>query len=372
MCHVASGDRWAGAEVQVATLLRALAERGDLSLSAILLNEGRLAEELRSAGIAVNVFPEKNMGFFAILRRATEQLRRHPPQVLHSHRYKENLLAAMLARRCGVPIVVRSQHGMPEPFSGWKNLKQRFLQFVDRQVARSSTNAVIGVSQELTERLVKTTGSDKVVLIHNGIALDRVCSSFTSAEAKGRLGLPQDAPVIGNAGRLEPVKRLDIFLETARRVSAQLPEARFVLVGEGREEAPLRQMVDRMGIADRVLFTGHRDDVFDVLRAMDVFLLTSDHEGLPMVLLEAQCLGVPVVARRVGGVGEVIHHDVDGMLIDSDQPEQLAQFCVKLLADPGRLSRMAAAGRESVHEFDVRKSAAQVAQLYFSLCGIEN
>ncbi len=370
VCHLASGDRWAGAEVQVATLLRALAQRGDLALSAILLNPGRLEEELSSAGIEVTVFPESQMGFFAILRQATQQLRRHPVRILHSHRYKENLLAALLARRCAVPVVVRSQHGLPEPFSGWKNMKQRCLHYADRQVARWATDAVIGVSQELAEQLRQQTRANNVVLIRNGIAVDRVHSALTASEAKARLGLPTGALVVGNAGRLEPVKRLDIFLETARQISSSLPEARFLLVGEGREAGRLRDLASRLGFEDRVLFTGHRDDVYDALRAMDVLLLTSDHEGLPMVLLEAQCLGVPVVARCVGGVPEVLRHEAGGVLVDSSQPEELAAACVKLLSDPAHRRSLAAAARDAVREFDVQKSAAEVARLYFSLCRI--
>jgi glycosyltransferase involved in cell wall biosynthesis len=366
---VASGDRWAGAEVQVATLLRALAERGDLALSAILLNEGRLAQELRSGGIPVIVFPESQLGFLAILRKAGELLRRKPVQVLHSHRYKENLLAAWLARRCGVPVVVRSQHGRPEPFSGWRHLKQRILQFTDRQVARWATDAVIGVSQQLAEQMRQRAGSSNVVLIRNGIAVDRVDSALTPAQAKARLGVPADALVVGCAARLEPIKRLDLFLEAAHRISAQHPQTRFVLVGEGKEERPLRDLAHKLGLTGRVMFTGHRDDVYDVMRAMDVLLLTSDHEGLPMVLLEAQCLGVPVVARCVGGVAEVLRQDA-GILVDSSDPAQLAQACGKLLSDSGMRSRLGTVGREAVREFDVRKSATEVARLYFSLCRI--
>jgi glycosyltransferase involved in cell wall biosynthesis len=259
---------------------------------------------------------------------------------------------------------------LPEPFSGWKHLKLSCLEFSDRLVARWATDAVIGVSQELAQQLRQRTGSNKVILIRNGIALDRVHSALSAAQAKTRLGLPADALVVGNAGRLEPIKRLDLFLEAARLISAQFPKARFLLAGEGREAEHLRDLARALGLEDRVLLTGHRDDVHDVLRAMDVFLLTSDHEGLPMVLLEAQCLGVPVVARRVGGVAEVLRHDATGLLVDSAQPGELAAACVKLLTDPGARSRMADAGREAVRQFDIQKSAAEVAQLYFARCGI--
>src|SRR5207249_3695 len=97
VCHIVSGDRWAGAEVQVATLLRAMAGRNGLRVAAIVLNEGRLADELQTAGVEVRVIPESRNGFFQIYRQAASFLREHPADVLHSHRYKEDILAAVLA-----------------------------------------------------------------------------------------------------------------------------------------------------------------------------------------------------------------------------------------------------------------------------------
>ena len=127
VCHIASGDLWAGAEAQIATLLRNLAARKELELCAILLNPGRLAREVQSIGIEVKVLPESQTGFFEIYSQAAGFLNNRGVRILHSHRYKENVLAAMLARRCRIPFVVRTQHGLPEPVKGIGHLKQRCL-----------------------------------------------------------------------------------------------------------------------------------------------------------------------------------------------------------------------------------------------------
>ena len=371
VCHVASGDRWAGAEVQLGTLLKALARRKDLGVSAIFLNEGHLAEEARRCGIDVCVVPESRYHFFQILSKATRFLNEKNVRILHSHRYKENLLAALLARRCGVPFHVCSRHGAPEPFTGWRRYKQDLIQALDRLVARYSADGVISVSEELRGQLMRYLPANKVVAICNGIDEEKVFSTFSVSEAKQRLGVPAECWVIGTAGRLDPVKRLDIFLAAAQQIAASQPSARFVIAGEGKEEASLRALARTLGLQDRVLFLGHRSDVFDVLRAVDIFVLCSDHEGLPMALLETLYLGVPVVARPVGGVAEVIQDGVNGIWVESCEPSALAAACLGLLHDDARRILLARAGAELIaKKFTADRSADQVAQVYRSLSDV--
>ncbi len=371
VCHVASGDRWAGAEVQVATLLKALAARQEFNLSAILLNAGRLASEIEGCGIPVALIPESQTGFLSIRKHAERFLAGRSVQILHSHRYKENLLAAWLARKCGIPVLVRTQHGLPEPFHGYRNLKHRFLHRLDTFVARRATDCVISVSEELRSRLIRDLPSDKISTIPNSVSLGGVRSPLSPEEAKRRLGIPEGAAVVGIVGRLEPIKRIDLFLAAGREIARQLPATRFVIAGEGSENARLRKLAHDLNIADHVFFLGHRDDIYDVLRSFDILVICSDHEGLPTVLLEALHLGVPVVARRVGGIGEVIEDRQTGMLLDSNQPSALAQACLQLLRDNDLRRVLQAAGRVRVREqYDSGEAAAKVAALYRSLCGV--
>lgn len=369
VCHVASGDRWAGAEVQIATLLKFLARDERLALCAILLNRGRLAQAIEGQGIPVKVIPEEKTSFRRTVREAARFLATRRIQVIHSHRYKENLLGAWLARRCGIPCRVRTQHGLPEPQSGYRALKQGILHSLDQYVARRATERVISVSAEMTRQLTRRLSPQKVVTIPNGIDVESSHSQFNMAEAKQRLGIARDRPVIGTAGRLEPVKRLDIFLKAAAEVAARRPDAVFVIAGQGREEAPLAALARSLGIGNQVLFLHHRDDIHDVLRAFDVLVLSSDHEGLPMVLLEALALGVVVVARAVGGIPEVIQDGTNGILVDSADPRTLAEACLGVLADRARAERLIRAGIESVEKnFGAARTTERVAQLYLALC----
>jgi glycosyltransferase involved in cell wall biosynthesis len=365
VCHVASGDRWAGAESQLAGLLTALQRVDDLSVSAIFLNEGRLAAEARQAGVEVCVFPEAEWSFLKICSEASRFVRSKRIQVLHSHRYKENLIAALVARRCHVPVHVSSSHGAPEPFAGSKHYKQRGIQLLDGLMARYSTDLVVSVSEDLRRQLIRHIPFAKVVTVYNGIDERQVFSALTVAEAKRRLGIPPDYGVVGTVGRLDPVKRLDIFLAAAQEIVSSEANTKFVIAGEGDEEQTLRRLTHDLQLDDQVLFLGHRDDVFDVLRAMDVLVFCSDHEGLPMALLEALYLGVPVVARPVGGIAEVIQNGVSGVFVDSSDPRALAKECVNVLRDADGRKRMAEAGIRLVSaKFTAGNSAAEVARLY--------
>jgi glycosyltransferase involved in cell wall biosynthesis len=199
--------------------------------------------------------------------------------------------------------------------------------------------------------------------------MSSVRSELSACEAKRRLNLSGDCQVVGYAGRLAPIKRLDVFLAAAKEISRRRPETQFVIVGEGIEDLRLRQIAAASGLSSRVLFLGHRDDIYDVLRAFDIFVLCSDHEGLPMVLLEALYLGVPVVARRVGGIPEVLQDEVSGLLVDSADPRILAEACLRILNDSGLRTRLAEAGcSRMASAFSAEQTADRVSDLYLSLC----
>ena len=364
VCHLVSGDTWAGAEAQVAALLRGLCRLRELRVSVILLNEGRLAEELRCAGAVVKVIPESSLSYVAIVRQAAEFLREQGVQVLHSHRYKENLLAATLGTILRIPTQVRTVHGMREPFRGWSGVRHLLIHGLDHWTGRFAADAVISVSDGMAQRLAAMYGASKVAVIRNGVETNRLHSRYGRAEAHELIGCPP-APVVGIAGRLVPVKRLDLFLKMAASIRRQMPSTEFVIAGEGPERARLMEQARALGIESSVHFLGHREDIHDVLRAMDVLVMCSDHEGLPMTLLEALWLDVPVVGRHVPGIREVLRDGQYGLCIEGEDPEALATACLRLLRNPGLAQSLCkAASRYIAQEFSAENNTAEVAQLY--------
>ena len=148
---------------------------------------------------------------------------------------------------------------------------------------------------------------------------------------RARLGIPVDAPVIGGVFRLYPEKRPLLWIEVARHVARSHPEAWFVMVGQGILKREIEQTARRFGIVERLLLPGVVDNVLPMMRAFDVFLLTSFGEGLPNVVLEAQSAGLPVVATNAGGVVEAVQPGVTGWIVDSPNAELLAERVTALL-----------------------------------------
>jgi len=337
-------------------------------------------------GIPLRVIPESKHGLREIVQEASEFLAGRNVAVIHSHRYKENLIAVWVARRCGVPHLVRTQHGLPEPQTGLRAVKQGLIRLLDLLIARRATDRVISVSDEMTGHLVRSLGKSKVVTIPNGLDPDLVHSKFTIAEAKARLGLPPKSMVIGSAGRLERIKRLDIFIRAAAVMtfdrhtqhasgegspasSSDVPQIKFVIAGEGREGPALAALAKSTGLEEKILFLGFRDDIHDVIRAFDILVLSSDHEGLPMVLLEALAEGIPVVARAVGGIPQVIRDSGSGVLVDSDEPRAIADACLNVLAEHGGTADRRQEGAKYVRaHFSARRKAEHLVELYASLC----
>jgi glycosyltransferase involved in cell wall biosynthesis len=359
---------WAGAEVNTTTLLKSLARKPELQLSAILLNESEMARRLRTYGIDVRVIPESEHSFLGIFNEAARFLRSKSVRILHSHRYKENLLSILLTWRCSIPYFVCTRHGAPEPFRGWRQVKHTTIAFLDRWVTRCFADRVISLSDELRAGLLRNLPAYKVVTVRTGIDTEQVRSALTKTEAKRRLGIADNSKVVGYVGRLVPIKRLDIFLAAAKQIAEEDSAVVFVIAGDGPEEARLKARARELDLGDQVYFLGFRQQIYDVMRAFDIFVLCSDHEGSPRSILEALYLGVPVVARAVGGIPEVVEDGVTGVLVDSPQPWALSRACGALLKDETKLQRMGAIGGAEVdRSWSVERTASQMIEVYHSL-----
>src|SRR5690349_7942349 len=149
ICHIAVADLWAGAEVQLKVLLSKLVQNPELKVSVILFNGGRLENEIEKLGINVTVLPESQSGNPKLFLELVRRLRQKNIQIVHTHKYKDTILGAPAAKLCGIPHVVRTVHGLPEPFQGFHALKIRFYEMIERSVSRYCVDATIGVSSQI-------------------------------------------------------------------------------------------------------------------------------------------------------------------------------------------------------------------------------
>lgn len=368
VCHVAVGDLWAGAEVQLLALMKYLVRLPGFEWSVILFNEGKLADELRKLPIQIMVVPEKDNGPIAIAYHLIRTFRQIKPDIVHTHKYKDSVLGTIVARCLRVPHVVRVVHGLPEPFNGLKSMKMTCYTIVDRVVTTRLIDKVIAVSSEIHKVLAKTYGANRVVCIHNGIDLENVRVTTQRSEARREWHIDEETVVLGTVGRLVPVKGHTVLLRAVRVLRTMGLNVTLLLVGDGPLRGQLEAEVQRLELAQSVIFAGHQEQVYDFINMMDIFVLPSLHEGIPMVLLEALALKRPVIASRVGGIPEVVLNSRSGMLVSPANVTELASGLKEMIQDPCRARELGTMGRSQVEqEFNASMMANQTAAVYRSL-----
>ena len=189
--------------------------------------------------------------------------------------------------------------------------------------------------------------------------------------ARQALGIGDTEIVIGTVANLRATKGYPDLLRAAVEVVRDAPAVRFVSVGRGPLEAELREERDRLGLGDHFDFLGFRPDAVELMTAFDIFCLPSHHEGLPIVLMEALALGLPVVATRVGGVAELVRDGYEAVLVEARQPDRLAAALLALVNDPARRAAMSACARERGEKLDAQTAVATIEAAYCEVAGRE-
>jgi glycosyltransferase involved in cell wall biosynthesis len=350
VCHLASGDLWAGAEVQMFTLLQALRDEKTLELSAIILNPGKLSEQLKNIGIEVTVLDENRDNFFQLRRKMIGILRGRNIDIIHSHRYKENILAALVKNRCGIKRLIQTIHGISEPGRGFAMYKARAYAVANRAFSKRYFDRIITVSGDIERRLQKKLPASRLITIHNAIDPQAVKVRKTADEIRREFNIDGQAPIIGATGRMVAVKAYDLFLETARLILEKRPDTRFMLVGDGPLRESLQELSRRLNIADKVIFPGFREDIIDIMNAFDLFMVSSFHEGVPMALLEAMSLKKAIVSTAVGGINEVIEDGVSGLLVEPSSVDALAGACLRIIEDASLKRELEIAAAKRIEE----------------------
>ena len=317
--HVISGDLWAGAEVQVYNLCRALKASGQITPTAVVFNNGILSEKLQELGISVSIADETKLGPLAIARSIAAHCKSHGTKILHTHGFKENALGILGKDMARVPRSVRTVHGNPETKLSFTKPHKWLISKLDIALGRLRQQAVIAVSTQLEDTLKKLFPG-KVYKIFNFVDIDDIRRQWLFSKESG--GSP---PRIGIVGRLVPVKRVDLFIQTIALLNRRGFECTGTIIGSGPLESQLKKLTNELNISDRVKFTGFVSPALKELCKLDALLMTSDHEGLPMTLLEAMSLGVNIIAHNVGGIPEVLDYGRAGMLVTDHTPDGYAQ-----------------------------------------------
>jgi glycosyltransferase involved in cell wall biosynthesis len=350
-----------GAEQLIVSAARHL-DRGrfDYEVAYLLPHKDALVAELESAGLRVHCLRAgRGPGWVGRLRSLVRDRR---IDLLHVHSPLAAIGARLGLRRRG-PRLVYTEHNVWDryhPATRWANLatfpRNDHVFAVAEHVRASITypRALSFLTMPPTETL------------HHGIDVDLVPTPAPNG-VRAELGIAPDAPIVGTVANFKAHKAHDVLLRAAERVRREVPDVRFVLVGTGPLEEDVRRRTAERGLGDAVVFAGFRDDVPRVAAAFDVFALPSAYEGLSIALLEAMALGRPPVVTRVGGLPEVIEHEVNGLLVPSGDPDALASQILRLLRDPAMRASVGEEARRRAASFDIRRAVRRSEAVYEEL-----
>lgn len=318
-----------GLQQVVATLCRTI-DREKFDVQVLCLRDlGPLAREIEKHGIRVHLLPQKQNGtdYFSFLKVA-DFLKKENIQVIHSHNTQplvDGTLGSILAK--GSRRIIHTDHARTFPD------KRRYM-FAEWLMSHFVIK-MVGVSEHTTNNLHKyeKIPFNKLMTIPNGIDGKRYSISIDQAKKREELGLAHTGPVIGIISRLDKVKGITYLLQAMPEVIQQFPEISLIIAGDGDEKEALQKEAHNLGITPNVYFLGARMDVPELFQLIDIYLLPSLSEGLPMGLLESMAAGCPVIASNVGGIPKAIQDKESGILVSPGKPSELSHAITELLRD---------------------------------------
>ncbi len=353
-----------GAEVQVLGLLKNI-DHDRFSLSLCLFNRGDPEMENEAAEYVDSIF---YLGFrwrhfpFSFLR-LVKYLQDGRFSVVHAHLEYAGLIGRMAGWFAGVPVRMTTEHG--------KNLwKSRPLLAIERLMNRV-TDAKICVSRDIIEirRRNEKTPEKKLIYIPNAVDPDLFRNNHPPREKlMTEFGWDDGDPLILSVGRVVEAKNYPLLVDAMVELGGKIPRARCLIVGDGDRRSEVEAKIDSLGAGDNIKMAGTRRDIADLLSAADIFALSSVREGLPVSILEAMAAGTPVVSTDVGGVGDAVTGEVNGLLVPSGDIKALAGAFERILSDRLFGEKLAVNGLETVEKrFSIRRAADRLGAIYTEL-----
>jgi L-malate glycosyltransferase len=358
--HIDTARGWRGGQSQVLHTVMGLRAAGHRAIL-VAPADGALFRRMSEGHDLVPLAPRQEIDL-AIAWRLARLLRELRPDVVHAHDARAVAMGA-LALSLGAPaprpaFVVARRVEFPlrrNAFSRWKY---------------SLADCCIAISAAVRTRLLQAgIPADRIVVVHDGVDVDRI-DHLPAAHVHAAFHLPHGAPVVGTVGALTPEKAHGHLIDAAALVVREVPDARFVIIGEGPLRDTLQHRIHRAGLDRHVVLGGFRADVLELTKGFDVFVLSSLHEGLCTALLDAMAASRAAVATAVGGVPEVVVDGATGFLVRPHDHRGMAERIVTLLKDPDLRQRMGAAALARARAgFTVERMIAETVVVYARLAG---
>lgn len=330
-------------------LLLALAQnfKEKYSSTVGLLKNGWLSKQLQNRGIKVEIIPSGSTFDIKLIRNLMNLIKKEKIDLVHSHLLDMNFYSSIVAKMTGVPHI-STEHGDIHHTSKRMNIKTRIKA---KAIARFS-DRIVFVSRYTRDRFLSIANvpKKKIEIIYNGIDLKEYEEPIDVQKKKADVGIKEGEFVVGNVSNLYPVKGQIYLLKAAMKVIKEIPNTKFLIIGRGELEGKLRREARDLGIESNVKFLGFREDVKELLKIMDIFVLSSLSEGLPLSLIEAMASKVPVVVTAVGGIPEVVDDGIDGLLVPSADADTLAEKLTNLLKNKRIADRLGFSGNQKIKD----------------------
>lgn len=362
--HLIGGGEIGGAEQNILNLINHFDRKKVCPHLGCLIKGSPFAALARSQGISTDVFPMRFPFDLLPVRAIIAYCRKNDIALIHAHGTRANLLGRIAARRLNIPCI-STIHSLPE-FDYLSSLKGKISLSLDAWTLRSSSG-LITVSDSLREVMTQRLSRKKLLLplktIYNGIEMLDF-SKFPEMRCYFRQtwGIPEKAIVIGTIGRLHPVKGQFRLVDALTVLIKEFPDLHLVIIGEGPLNDKLKEQLASSGVSHTM--TGFIPDAWQALPAIDLFVLPSLNEGMGLVLLEAAQAGIPIVASRVGGVPELLTHNMEAVLVQPDDHLEIALACSLLLKNAELVKKLTDNAKKRAMAFTVDRMVESTTGFY--------
>jgi len=308
-----------------------------------------------------------------VLLKLIKLLKRKRYDIVHTHTTKAGILGRIAAYISGVPVIVHGLHG--STFQAFNSGLLNGLLFLFERLTGRFTNAYISVSKVLSETYIeKGIGKkDNHYTVYSGMELSKFYQARDKVNYKEKyeeLAINTGDFIIGNVARLETRKGHKFLIDAFKNIveMQENSQVRLLIIGEGNKREYLENYTQELNLGDKVIFTGYREDVEELMAVMDIFVLTSLREGLPRVLVQAAAVGIPSVAFNVDGVPEIIKDNYNGFLVNVKDTEQLENRIIQYMNNKELVSLHGRNGREFIeNRWSIKGMVDRIDKIYQNL-----
>ena len=349
-----------GGETHVLDLVQAL-DKTRFEPVVLSFTPGPMIDRLMAMGIQTHVIHTERPFNIATWPRVRQLLRDERIDLVHAHGTRAHSNTFWAARKLGLPVIY-TVHGWSFHLDQ-APLARKTYQLAEKLLMRQA-GVTICVSESNRRDGLEFSKMDRTVVIKNGINLQRFNPSLHTYNVRAELDIAPDVVLVGYIARITAQKDPLTLLRAVAALPASL-NVKFLLVGNGDLKAEAQQLARELGIASRIIFTDFRQDIPDVLQALDIFCLPSLWEGLPIGILEAMAMGKPVIASSIEATKEIIEHGVNGLLVPIKSPDKLAAAIQQLATSKELRRALGASAYQTIQAgFTAEAMTRQVEQLY--------